>query len=33
MGQQALINRQVVQRQEAAAKLRKSTPKGPSKPS
>ena len=33
MGQQALINRQVAQRQEAAAKQRKSTPKGPSKPS
>jgi YidC/Oxa1 family membrane protein insertase len=33
MGQQALINRQVAQRQEAAAKGRKSTPKGPSRPS
>ena len=33
MGQQALINRQVAARQEAAAKARKSTPKGPSRPS
>ncbi len=33
MGQQALINRQVAKRQEEAAKNRKSTPKGPSRPS
>ena len=33
MGQQAIINRQVAQRKEAVAKARKSTPKGPSKPS
>ncbi len=33
MGQQAIINRQVQARQEAAAKGRKSTPKGPSRPS
>ena len=33
MGQQALINRQVAQRQEAVARTRKSTPKGPSRPS
>lgn len=33
MGQQALINRQVAKRQEEAAKSRKSTPKGPSRPS
>jgi len=33
MVQQALINKQVAARQEAAAKLKKSTPKGPSKPS
>jgi YidC/Oxa1 family membrane protein insertase len=33
MGQQYLINRTVAQRQEAAAKGKKSTPKGKSKPS
>ncbi len=33
IGQQYLINRQVAARQEAAQKERKSTPKGPSKPS
>lgn len=33
MGQQAIINRQVARRQEDAAKGRRSTPKGPSKPS
>lgn len=33
MGQQAIINKQVERRQEAAAKSRKSTPKGQSKPS
>jgi YidC/Oxa1 family membrane protein insertase len=33
MGQQGLINRQVAKRQEAAAKSRKSTPKGQSRPS
>lgn len=33
MAQQTMINRQVAQRQEAAARSRKSTPKGPSRPS
>lgn len=33
MGQQGIINRQVNQRKEEAARSRKSTPKGPSKPS
>lgn len=33
MGQQGLINRQVAKRQEAAAKSKKSTPKGQSRPS
>jgi YidC/Oxa1 family membrane protein insertase len=33
MGQQGIINRQVAQRKEEAARGRKSTPKGPSRPS
>jgi YidC/Oxa1 family membrane protein insertase len=33
MGQQAIINKQVAQAKEEAAKSRKSTPKGPSRPS